>query len=181
MDFKNTLRKEINNNLSLLTSTQVNEKSNQICQKLFKTKEWIESESVFLYIPFGKEINTNFIIDKGISLYKKIYSPRINGKNMDFFRIDNTLDSLITNSMGIKEPPLGLEPKTPDSKTLIIVPGLAFSPRGERLGRGGGYYDRYLSIYKNAMLIALAFKCQITTKIPTDDWDINIKKVITED
>lgn len=66
--------------------------------------------------------------------------------------------------------------KTPD---LIIVPGLAFDRHGRRLGRGGGYYDRFLRSYPEAVRIGVAWDCQIMAQVPVSGWDRRMDAVLT--
>ena len=68
----------------------------------------------------------------------------------------------------------------PEELDLIIVPGIAYDTRGERLGMGGGFYDAYLDRATKAKRIALAFSCQLVAKIPMEDHDVRVHKIITE-
>lgn len=180
MDFKNTLRKEIEQKLNTLENKR--EKSENITKNISSMPIWEKSSKLFLYISFKNEVDTTSLIKEAINQGKEVYAPLIKGKTMSFFRIDNlNKDKLIKSSFGILEPPKGLPEFFPDKNSIMIIPGVAFSKTGERLGRGGGYYDKYLEKYNNMIKIAVTFNVQICESIPTNDWDKKVDFVVTED
>jgi 5-formyltetrahydrofolate cyclo-ligase len=179
MFFKNTLRKEITRNLQRVNNRE--ELSRLITQNLISIPLWEKSSNLFIYISFKGEVITNHLIDRAGKEGKKIYAPLIRGKNMGFFRIDNILKSdLVLNRFGIYEPPEGLIESFPDDKSIMIIPGLAFTPNGDRMGRGGGYYDRYLAENRVLNKVAITFELQIKDNIPTEEWDKKIDIVVSE-
>ncbi len=181
MNFKNTLRCKIDNKLTLLSEDNKKELSILITNRIISSSEWKESNKVFLFISFRNEVITDSIIEHGRIDKKKIYAPLISKKNMEFFRIDNIgRQQLIRNSYGILEPPKGLSPIIPDKDSIMLIPGVAFNKKGDRLGRGGGFYDRYLSKHRGFTKIAIGFFNQITQNIPTESWDIPMDIVITD-
>ena len=104
MNFKNTLRKEIDEKLSQLKDGI--ELSKKISDKLTSSTWWAKSNSIFLYINFRNEVITLGIIEEGVKAGKKIFASLIKGENMTFHRIDNIhQDKLVKNSYGILEPP----------------------------------------------------------------------------
>lgn len=177
MDFKNTLRREIANKLDAISNKK--DLSVKLSNNLFTTKEWHICNEVFIYISFKNEVETDYIIQRAISENKTVYAPLITKKEMTFHRIDNLKSELITNKYGIKEPPAGLKEKKTDKNSLVLVPGVAFTKQGERLGRGGGFYDRYLEKNPDGYLIAIAFEDQIVDKLPTEKWDKKVHKIVT--
>ncbi|MGL1891511.1 MAG: 5-formyltetrahydrofolate cyclo-ligase [Spirochaetaceae bacterium] len=182
MNIKNTLRKEIEQKLSTLDKDTRESHSYKIAQNIINTKEWQESTKIYLFLNFKTEVETDIIIDLAIAYDKKVYAPTINGTSMDFYRIDNiSRDELIKNSYGILEPSKDLKVSTPTNKSLMLVPGLGFSIKGNRLGRGAGYYDKYLAVHKDVIKIGITYSLQLSTNIPTEDWDIEMDFVITED
>jgi len=179
MDFKNTLRKEILENLNSLE--HIDALSNKITENLTSMSIWKSCNNICIFISFKNEVNTDKIIETAKKEGKHVYAPLINGKHMTFHRVDNiNREDLILNKFGILEPPKHINQFIPNDDTLFVIPGVSFTKSGNRLGRGGGYYDRYLSknIVKNS--IALAFNIQIRDKIPTESWDQKMKYVVTE-
>ncbi|MEI6338074.1 MAG: 5-formyltetrahydrofolate cyclo-ligase [Verrucomicrobiota bacterium] len=83
-----------------------------------------------------------------------------------------------TGALGVREPAGGEHAPTPD---LVLVPGLAFDARGFRLGRGGGFYDRWLGANPGVRTLGLCFACQLVEKIPVESHDVRVDAVLTED
>lgn len=82
-------------------------------------------------------------------------------------------------AMGILAPLPRLPIFTPEEIDILIVPGVAFTPRGERLGYGGGYYDRYLPLCPQARILATAFSEQLVDSIPTEPHDLLIPEILS--
>lgn len=179
MDFKNTKRKEIANKLNLLGENRRTQKSKAILANLISTRIWEESESIFIYIDFKTEVKTEEIVERALVSSKNVYIPYINGKEMTFHKIEG-LQGLIVNRFGIKEPDPTLPVGAPDSKSIMILPGVGFTKKGERLGRGGGFYDRYLSKHMNGVKVAIAYREQIVDNLETDPWDQKADILITD-
>lgn len=100
---------------------------------------------------------------------------------MGFYRIDNIdLSKLELNNYGILEPPKGLKEEFPGINSLMLIPGVSFTKEGSRLGRGGGYYDKYLSKHKSTTKIGITFSIQIKEHIELEPWDVIMDMVITE-
>lgn len=179
MDFKNTLRKEIDNKLNSLGHINRSNYSDSISTNLFNSEIYRSADEIFIYISFKNEVITEKIIQKAISQRKKVFAPVIDGKEMNFYRVES-LEGLIINKYGIKEPSRELPPEYPGKNSLFILPGVAFTEKGERLGRGGGFYDRYLDKNMVDNSIALAFEDQIVKNIVTEPWDKGVNYIITE-
>lgn len=179
MNFKNTLRLEIEDKLSRLENQKV--LSQDLTLRVTSTDQWSKSDSIFLFISFKNEVNTEALINQGIKDKKKIYAPLIDKKSMGFYRIDNIdFSKLVLNSYGIFEPPTGLKEEFPKKNSLMLIPGVSFTKTGSRLGRGGGYYDRYLSQHTNTTKIGITFSIQLKEHIELEPWDILMDMVITE-
>ena len=182
MNFKNTLRCKIDNKLTLLSEDNKKELSILITNRIISSSEWKESNKVFLFISFRNEVITDSIIEHGRIDKKKIYAPLISKKNMEFFRIDNIgRQQLIRNSYGILEPPTTQPLGEPTKSSIIVTPGLGFTTKGDRLGRGRGYYDKYLASYSEAITVGVAFNIQLYPEIPTDSWDRQLDYIVTEE
>ena len=125
------------------------------------------------------EVNTYPIIEKAWEEGKKVVVPKCNkGTRTMSFRQINNFDRLETVYMNLREPIPGLtEEVNMDEIDLQIVPGVAYTERGERIGYGGGYYDRYLVHYKGKTL-SLAYDFQMVKHIPVEPFDKNIEKLL---
>ena len=98
---------------------------------------------------------------------------------MSFHLVRDPESELKSAAMGIPAPTADLPEIPPEELDLIIVPGVGFTTDGDRLGYGGGYYDRYLPRCTRAQVLALAFPEQIENTLPTDKHDFAIPRILT--
>lgn len=157
----------------------------KIHEKLADFSGFIDSTILFTYISFGSEIDTISIIDKAFQMNKKVYIPRVEGSNMNFYEI-KSLQGLISSKFGILEPIaksdfLYQSSKHHKEKMLMLLPGLAFDKLGNRIGYGAGYYDRYLTSHgeKDWIKVALSYDFQIMDSLPVMGYDISADYIIT--
>jgi len=178
---KKSLRKIMKERLAALSDKEIKEKSEEITDRLFMSDEWKQAKTIGITISRPREVDTKRIIEKAWKFGKKVAVPKCYPEDKTMvFRLINSFSQLENVYYNLFEP---IEKDTEEINKndidLIIVPGLAFSERGERLGFGGGYYDRFLMDYNNKFL-SLAFDIQIISMIPMDKHDIIIPKIITE-
>ncbi|KIQ87959.1 MULTISPECIES: 5-formyltetrahydrofolate cyclo-ligase [Bacillus] len=175
------LRKQIIEHMNSLSEEQYTTLSEQIAFSLYAQKEWIEAKTIGITLSMENEVNTYPIIEKAWEEGKKVVVPKCNkGTRTMSFRKISDFDQLETVYMNLREPIPGLtEEVNVDEIDLQIVPGVAYTERGERIGYGGGYYDRYLVHYKGKTL-SLAYDFQMVKHIPVEPFDKNIEKIITE-
>ena len=176
-DKKASIRRKmkiIRNNLSKKEQLK---KSDLILDNLFSLAELEKAQTIFTYLSFGNEVDTEKINKKLLEQNKTICVPKIINKNIQPIIISD-FGNLVKNGYGYLEPVYDY-PIT-DHVNLCITPGLAFNKSGKRLGYGGGYYDRYFSSHSKILKIALAFEVQILTTLPTTDQDQLIDIIITE-
>lgn len=176
---KSELRKQFS---QIRKSACCPEADRAITERLIQMSVFDNADMVLLFASYNSEPSTwdfaDLLIRKGIGIaYPKCGE---NGK-MTFYTVKSP-DELCKGSYGISEPTGNSTdiPKITD-KTICIVPGLAFTESGKRLGYGGGYYDRFLSEYPHIYTIAPAYERCITTDIPTMEHDIKIKAIVTEE
>lgn len=158
------------------------QKDKRIAETLLQQEAFLQTDTVFLFASFGSEVATMHIIEEAIKLGKTVGLPRVTGKTMDFFAIDSKED-LKDGRWGIKEPKETCPLQS--STQLIVMPGVAFDEEKNRLGYGGGYYDRYLERYQQQdfvfpLLIAIAYEEQIIGKVPTVSTDVTPNMIITD-
>jgi 5-formyltetrahydrofolate cyclo-ligase len=97
--------------------------------------------------------------------------PRINGQDMDFFSVRSWENDWQKGLWDLWEPRSSRAMNIKEGKTLILVPGRGFTPMGHRLGRGGGYYDRFLCRHPRIISLGIAYDCQVVSSLPQDPWD----------
>ncbi|SLM86678.1 MULTISPECIES: 5-formyltetrahydrofolate cyclo-ligase [Vagococcus] len=177
---KKEIRKKVLHDLKTL-SQQPDEK-NQIeksmLNKLFETKSWQEASVIGTTLSMNKEFNTEPLIKQAIKEGKTICVPRTFGLGkMDFYYYDLE-EPLEETKFGVLEPTNNHQFEK-NKIDLLIVPGVAFSKEGYRVGFGGGFYDRYLSDFKGETY-SLVFKEQMGYIWEPSQYDIPVKNMITE-
>lgn len=157
------------------------ENSKFIRQNLFEQLEWKEATTIGLVLSKKFEVDTVEIIKQAWSEGKNVAIPKCipDGRKMEFY-IFTSYDQTEVVYYGLNEPIVEKTTFVESSNIdTIVVPGLAFSNEGSRLGFGGGYYDRYLATYSGNVL-SIVYDCQLEDKIPMEEHDIVIPKIITE-
>lgn len=153
--------------------------SEQIALHLFKQSYWEQAQTVALTVSRYPELDTTMIMDKAWKQGKAIVLPRINKttKHMSFYQVDDRTQ-LEETVYGLQEPIPSVSVRVePEDIHIMIVPGVAFTKEGARLGLGGGYYDRYLPRY-TGLTVALLFSCQLVDSIPMESHDYRMDKMI---
>lgn len=168
----------VRNQLPLSASVK---QSEQACQYLIELTKSLRCRSVLVYIPFRSELDTWPYIEWCWAHDVKVLAPRcdVATRAMILFPLYNK-DQLRSGAYGIMEPDdQQLEPDD-DIPDAVIVPGLAFNGSGQRLGYGGGYYDRlYEKFGMNTTWIGIAHEQQLVDKIPVDHYDIILNFVVS--
>jgi len=157
-----------------------NKKSFLIKEKLFKEPVFKKAKRVMFYIAFKGEVETKEMIREAQALGKIIAVP-VCVKNRASLRPALLEDHahLRKGPYGVSEPVVSRYIALKDLD-LVVTPGLAFDKNGNRLGRGKGYYDRFLKqIPKDTPSIGLAFRMQILPKVPTAPYDVSVTKVLS--
>lgn len=182
MNEKKELRQKVKSMLALLDERNLHKKNAAIFQRLLEHDYWKEAKTIGIYVSIGKEVDTRTIIESGWSLRKRIAVPKVSleTKEMRFHEI-TTFSQLEETAFQLQEPLVAqCQEVTSSEIDLLIVPGLAFTKDGYRLGYGGGFYDRYLATY-NGKTCALTYQSQIVENIPIDHYDQAVQTILTEE
>jgi len=172
---KDILRKAFLDKRNKLNKEEIKSKSNIIKEKLFSSKEYKKAKSVCFYVSFNSEVFTHDMIKETLKT-KEVSVPVVKKDILILSKIDSFKDLDKKNKYGNLEPSKIKEIKKVD---LIIVPAIIFDKKRYRIGYGKGYYDRLLKKIK-AKTIGLTFSSQIIEKIPIDDFDVKVGKVISD-
>lgn len=136
-------------------------------------------DTILCYVSVKDEADTRRIIEYSLCKGKKIFIPECVGKDMLFYELKST-EELIEGRFGI--PTVNINNKNPLSEfrnTLCIVPALSFDKYGNRIGYGGGYYDRFLK-ENEIFTLGLTFDSCLCEILPSEEFDIAVNAVITE-
>ena len=188
---KKMLRKEVLARRNGMPEQERVEKSFQIAQRVTAFEEFINSRIVLLYEAIRSEVETCEIYSEAKRLKKEIYYPRVLGEQMEFYRVDDTTEFDIS-PFGIKEPKpestKAYQPKQEDA-IFVVMPGVAFDKAGNRIGYGGGYYDKYICNLaarlpqENICKVAVIYECQLVEEgfIPKESHDVQVDYIVTEE
>lgn len=155
--------------------------SARACERLFASPLVSGRKSIMLYASIGSEVDTAPFFAAAQERAMRIAYPRVvrAERFMEAVWIES-YDQLAPGVMGILEPQALLPPARPDEIDLIIVPGLAFDPRGYRIGYGAGYYDRFLPKATRAVRIGLTYDCCIFATLPYESHDERVHWLLSE-
>ena len=177
MEEKRLIRKQIFAARKQCSDAQVEEWSHQITDQVLKISEFVKAKHILAYADYNHEVMTRYIIEEAWKAGKEVAVPKVVGKDMVFYRLTD-FSQLEPGYFGIPEPVRGEIVKWEDA--LMVMPGVAFDPENNRVGYGGGFYDKYLKKHPNLHAIAIAFELQMYRKLPFEEHDIKPEKVVTE-
>jgi len=176
---KPILRKELSKKRNALKPESVRLLSKLVEDNLFEAFFFKNAEKIGLYFSKENEVLTERIILDLLEDGKRVFLPRIKKKELEFKEIKK-LDALEKGSFGIMEPKENCLTINPDELDLVIVPCVAVDEQGNRIGRGAGFYDRFLTKNKGIKTICLAYDFQVLPKIRTEVYDKRVDFIITE-
>ncbi len=178
---KAALRTEVRAALAAMSPDERVRASERLFSQLESVPEWVSAQSVLLFAPTPLEPATDRLwSQKGVRLTGKNASyPRVIGESLEVRHVVALADLQI-GRFGLREPnPDRAELIAPTKLDLVLVPGLAFTTDGARLGRGGGFFDRFLATLPGRVLtIGLAFECQLRDSLPEQAHDRRLHQVL---
>lgn len=174
---KKTIRHEVRLKKKELTEQKRQELGNKIYETLIQLPEFIEADSISIYVDFNQEVPTRSIIELAWKLGKEVAAPVVENGTMEFYRFCS-MEELQPNDYGILEPCKQYGVVSPNS--FVIMPGVAFDEQKNRIGYGGGFYDRYMEKNPNLINVAIAFEFQIYKELFCEEKDYRPTKIITE-
>jgi len=156
-------------------------KSRLIAEQFWQLPVIKGAQSILFYASMPSEVDTFLMIEQACFLGKRVALPIVE-KNKG-----NLIPTLISSMEGVHKGAYGMvEPPLDPNKALalkdidaVVVPGLAFDRQNNRLGRGAGYYDRFLStLPKHVSTVGLAFDFQLTESLPVEAHDVRLGQII---
>jgi 5-formyltetrahydrofolate cyclo-ligase len=177
---KSEARKLVVQRRAEISHFEIKNKTKNMIENLSSIDDFAYAKSIFCYVNSRPgEVDTRTLIDYMSGQGKSVFLPKLNKEAKSFRRFHFMgWDSLVKNSEGYWEPALGLDEDLSDID-IIIVPALAVSTKGHRIGYGGGYYDKLLHDTQ-APKYVLAFEFQLFEYIESTPHDIRVDKIITE-
>lgn len=179
---KPVIRTQLRAILDAMTVPERHERSVAASSHLLSTPEFVNARVIMLYLSMHQEVETAPICLRAWQEGKSVVVPRIfwGDHAMMPIEIHSLTSNLKTDQMGLQEPIAG-QPIPVEFIDLVIVPGLGFGPLGQRIGRGAGFYDRFLSQSGfHGTTCGLAFEKQILTTLPMLPHDVCLDMLITD-
>lgn len=176
---KKHLRTSLKKRRGLVSESKRKEKSQQISEYLSEIDEFKHAKSIFCYISYLSEVETHALINGFLDRNLTLTVPKIVNKSEMIAVPLSDLSDLEPDNIGILTPKLNHPVSGPFD--IAITPGVGFTANGERLGYGKGYYDRWFSQNKVKIKIGIAFETQLVEKLPTEETDISLDILVTEE
>ncbi len=160
-------------------------KNKLVLEKLKRTPEFRKSMALMFYVAMSGEVDTKPLLLEVLREGREVAVPYVDRETNSLIsvQIHNPEQDLHPGTYGILEPRSDLVcPFDINRLDLVLVPGIAFDRQGHRLGRGKGYYDRFLkTLPSHVRCFGLAFDFQVFKSVPTEDFDISVDRVIAND
>lgn len=171
---KKSLRRQIKDLYKAHSTADLAVQSRVVAEGIEQLDEFREAHTVALFWSLSDEIYTHDLVRRAAH-EKRVVLPVVDGDDMTFREVDSC-ENLQTGAFGIAEPRYG-KVCQPDEIDFILVPGVAFDASGRRLGRGRGYYDKYLPRTK-AYRVGVCFDYQFVAEVPAEAHDQRVQRVL---
>lgn len=171
---KNEIRRKIKAMKSMLLDSEKQEAADLVFAQLERTPAFIMAHHILMYHSLPDELSTHSFLKKWCDS-KAFYLPRVNGVDLDILPYEES--RLELGAFHIEEPS-GTDTVSADEIELVVVPAVAYDRRGNRLGRGKGFYDRLLGSIR-ATKIGVAYEFQVVDEIPAEPHDVPMDMIIT--
>lgn len=183
---KSEIRKQILARRDALSAAQRRALSERITARLLELEAYRRARCVMAYMDFGSEFGTVGFIADLLAQGKLLVLPRVDrgSRVLGLHTVRDPDQQLEAGAWGIRQPRADMCPAVSSAEIgFVLVPGVAFTPRCERLGYGGGYYDRFILSLgaQRPVLVAAAFALQVVTELPMAETDQSVDCVVTED
>lgn len=159
----------------MLSEAEKQSAAQEVFDRLEKSAAFLMADRILMYHSLPDELSTHRFLDKWNSR-KRFFLPRVNGVNLEILPYDQS--RLELGSFHIEEPK-GEDTVDPSEIEVVIVPAVAYDRRGNRLGRGKGFYDRLLAETK-ATKIGVGYEFQLFDELPAEEHDVPMDIVITQ-
>ena len=199
MEIKKVLRGQMKRLLAAMDDSERDEAASAAFANLAGEPMWRECRSLLIFMSMTHEVNTEAVVKAALDDDKAVFIPRVAGRSLEFRALRGVGEASAAGQgsagaglFGIREPPASApqwELCASPEPVLVIVPGLAFDEYGRRLGRGGGYYDRFMASVRGRAAVVrletplfagLAFRNQVVENVPAEAHDALLDALITD-
>lgn len=179
---KKELRQRVRKILDAMGPQHIAVKSAAVTEKLIETPEFERAQVLMVFLSLAGEIDTGGLVLSAWRQHKRVVAPKVSWEQRRMLPVEirSLSTDLMETAMGLREPVSGLPIPIPIID-LVIVPGLAFDKHGNRLGRGRGFYDRFLAHPEFAgEACGLAFEEQFLDEVPAGPLDRPVDMLVTD-
>lgn len=173
---KKELRREIRDKKRAMTVQEIETASEKLAQLFFQSPQYCRAKTIYGYLPYNQEVRTVPMLLKALEDGKRVAVPKVYGDEMKFIYMTE-LSQVEKGYAGIPEP-IADGPVAHEPEALVLMPGLAFTKDGRRMGYGGGFYDKFLAQEPNHPTLALCYAFQIVEHLPTEEYDVPVDCVL---
>lgn len=178
---KNELRRQKRKLRKGLSVFRLLNYSNRIHEALLLEPAYRRADVILAYMSFSSEVDTRFLIDHALKVGKQVAIPKCEDKGTIRFYYITNKEQVAPGMYGIMEPTTAEAVDVEDGRNyLCLLPGIAFDENCNRLGYGGGYYDRFLKQHPGVSRIMLAYELEKTDELLPDETDVPAQVVLTE-
>ena len=173
---KKELRKKIREQKRAMTEEQIVAASVRLGELFLACDQYQNAKTIYGYLPYNQEVRTVPMLEQAMKEGKRVAVPKCYGDEMRFIYMDD-LSKVEKGYANIPEP-IADEPVADDQTALVLMPGMAFTKDGKRMGYGGGFYDKFLAAEPDHPTVALCYAFQMVEDLPTEDYDIPVDCVL---
>lgn len=180
---KKALRDQLRADLDALSVDEAHARSVEACDRLVATDEFTRAEVIMVFLSLPREINTTSLVLRSWQECKRVVAPRVSWEQRRMMPVEirSLTEDVERTRWNLPQPAAG-DPVPLEMIDLVVVPGLGFDHTGSRLGRGRGFYDRFLgSAQFHGVACALAFEMQVVHEIPVDEHDMSVDMLVTDE
>lgn len=173
---KKELRRQIREQKRAMTEEQIVSASSRLGELFLNCPQYKQAQTIYGYLPYNQEVRTVPMLEQAMKDGKRVAVPKCYGDEMRFIYMDD-LSKVEKGYANIPEP-IADEPVANDKTALVLMPGMAFTEDGKRMGYGGGFYDKFLAAEPEHPTVALCYAFQMVEDLPTEDYDIPVDCVL---
>ena len=173
---KKELRRQIREQKRAMTEEQIVSASERLGELFLACDQYKNAKTIYGYLPYNQEVRTVPMLEQAMKDGKRVAVPKCYGDEMRFIYMDD-LSKVEKGYANIPEP-IADDPVADDKTALVLMPGMAFTTDGKRMGYGGGFYDKFLAAEPNHPTVALCYGFQMVEDLPTEDYDIPVDCVL---
>lgn len=160
-----------------MSGEEVRKKSDQVCKNIISSELFQNAEKILAYAALGNEVDIRSVIEEGWRQNKRIAFPKVFGDSMNYFEVGD-FSELEEGAFHVMEPQENRPADWEDA--LVLVPGVAFDRKKNRMGYGKGYYDRYFAGKTGCVRLGIAYELQVAEQLPTEENDLPMEYLVTE-